>query len=158
MKSQTLWPLAVVAALAFTIAANVALFVVAGDSRHIGVEPDYYGKAVAWDSTMARRDESLALGWRLDAAIAPADGGATVRVSLNDRNGDPLPGAIVRLEAIHNLDPDGRLEARLPGVAPGIYQSVVPLRHRGLWELRFDVVRGTDRFSTSLRRDLAGGR
>ncbi|HSQ59304.1 MAG TPA: FixH family protein [Acidobacteriota bacterium] len=154
MKAKALWPLAVVGALAVTVAANVALLVVASDSRHIAVEPDYYAKAVAWDSTMAVRDGSRALGWRLDAELAPAPGGASLRVAIADPGGAPVAGAAVRVEAIHNLDSERRVRAPLRESGPGRYEAALPLGHRGLWELRFDATRGSERYVVSLRRDL----
>lgn len=155
MKAKALWPLAVVGALAVTVAANVALLVVASDSRHLAVEPDYYAKAVAWDSTMAVREGSRALGWSLDADLAPAAGGASLRVAIEDREGVPVAGAEVRVEAIHNLDSGRRVRAPLREQGPGRYEASLPLGHRGLWELRFDATRGSERYAVSLRRDLA---
>jgi nitrogen fixation protein FixH len=155
VKPAALWPLAVVAALVVTVGANVAILVLASDSRHLAVEPDYYRKALAWDSTQALQTESRALGWRLSADLAPAAAGALLRVVLADSTGAALPGAALRVEAIHNLDPNRRVHGLLAPVAPGVYEATLPLRHRGLWELRFDATRGADRFLVSVRRDLS---
>jgi nitrogen fixation protein FixH len=157
LRPATLWPLAVIAALAVTVVANVAILIAASDPRKAGVEPDYYRKALAWDSTAAERGRSAALGWSIDARLAPDRGGARVHVTLAERDGTPLTGATVRIEAIHNLDPERPVAGLLVPTAAGAYEGRMPLFHHGLWELRFDVTRGRDRFVASLRRDRGGG-
>ncbi|HET7903794.1 MAG TPA: FixH family protein, partial [Candidatus Eisenbacteria bacterium] len=72
-----------------------------------------------------------------------------------DREGAPVSGADVRVEAIHNLDSDRRVKSSLRESGPGRYEAALPLGHRGLWELRFDATRGSERYVVSLRRDLA---
>ena len=54
MNASRLWPWAIGAVLLITVAANLALFHVAGSDPSFVIEPDYYAKAVAWDSTMAQ--------------------------------------------------------------------------------------------------------
>lgn len=157
IKAATLWPAAVIAALGVTVIANVAILIASSDPRKSGVEPDYYAKAVAWDTTAAERGRSLALGWRADARLTPDPGGARVRVTLVDRAGEPLQGARVSIEAIHNFDPEHPVTGVLVEAAPGAYDATLPLHHRGLWELRVTAILGKDRYFTSLRRDREGG-
>lgn len=154
MKAEKLWPLAVVGVLAVTVIANAAMLLVAGDPSQRAIEPDYYRKAVAWDSTLAERARSAALGWTLDARLEPAAGGARLRVSLADAAGAPLAGARVRVTALHNLEADRPTVADCGESTPGAYEASLPLRRAGLWELRVEAVRGAERFTTSLRREL----
>lgn len=154
MKPGALWPVAIVGVLAITVGANAYLVFQARDPSVYVVEPDYYRKAVQWDSTLAQRDRDAALGWRLDAALAPYARGLSVVVTLADSAGAPLTGARVQLEAISNVDAARRVEVALVESRPGTYRLDGALPHDGLWELRFDVGRGGQRFTADLRREL----
>jgi nitrogen fixation protein FixH len=155
MRSGKWWPLALAAVLGVTVAANVFLLYAANDRNAAAVEPDYYRKAVAWDSTAAQAAQSAGLGWRIDAAILPLDprGAGVVQVRIARPDGAPLAGARVTCSAIHNLDAAHRPQAEtvLDGIGEGTL--VLPLRRAGLWELRFAVKHGAERFTASLRRD-----
>jgi nitrogen fixation protein FixH len=155
VKPAVLWPLAVVGALVVTVGANIAILVLANDSDKAVVEPNYYEKAVAWDSTMAQGRRNDSLGWSIGATLTPSAGGARLEARLADRTGSPLTGATLRVEAIHNVDAARRIEATLRDAGGGAYGADLPLRHVGLWELRFTAVRGGDRFTEDLRRDLS---
>ena len=51
--------------LALTVAGNLWVMRIANADPSFSVEPDYYRKAVDWDSTMAQRARNEALGWQL---------------------------------------------------------------------------------------------
>ncbi len=157
MKKGAWWPIAAGGVLAATVAANGVLLYQANGRDAAVVEPDYYRRAVRWDSTLAERQRDAALGWRLDAALGALepDGGASLAVRLADRDGRPIEGAAVRVTAISNLDAAHAVRATLAGGPGGAYAARLPLARRGLWELRFDVARGGERFSAALRRDTA---
>lgn len=157
MKPGQLWPAAMIAVLALTVIANLAVLSLAHDPDAAIVEPDAYPRAVAWDSTAARRDASDALGWTAVAAIGALEGAgesarADVQVTIVDRDGRPVDGASVTVEAIHNREirrPSAELAAR----GGGAYAAAMPLPRAGLWELRVQADRGGDHFTTSLRAD-----
>ena len=153
-KWAALWPVAIVCVLGLTVGANIILFMVARDPHAAAIEPDYYTKAVAWDSTLAEQQRSLRLGWSADAELVEAShDGANVRVRLLDREGHPLSGARVQVEAIHNLQADVRIKGVLAEADAGVYGMRMHLQREGLWELRLVVTRGHDRWETSLRRE-----
>jgi len=153
-----MWPVAVIAVLGITVAANAWLLVAAHDPNAAVVEPDYYRRALKWDSTAALAAASARLGWRADAAIGPldADGRARVAVRLSAPDGRPIAGARVRVTAIHNRDAALHRTALL-AERDAAYAGTLELRHAGLWELRIDASRGADRFVTRLRRDAGQG-
>jgi len=155
MRSGKWWPLAIAGVLGVTVAANVFLLYAANDRNAAVVEPDYYRKAVAWDSTAAQSARSARLGWRVDAAILPLDRAGTgeVHVRVTRPDGAPVAGARVGCTAIHNLDAAQRPYAETVLDADGAGVIVLPLRRAGLWELRFGVTRGAERFTASLRRE-----
>ncbi len=161
MSPGRLWPAAMIAVLALTVIANIAVLRLAHDPDAAIVEPDAYPKAVAWDSTAARRDASQALGWSAVATIEPITGAgdaarAVVRLRLVDRAGLPVDGARTKVEAIHNRELR-RPSAGLVGRGDGVYEATLPLPRSGMWELRVDAVRGEARFTTSLRADAVRG-
>jgi nitrogen fixation protein FixH len=146
-----------IAVLALTVVANLAVLSLAHDPDAAIVEPDAYPRAVAWDSTAARRDASDALGWTAVAVIGAIEGAgdaarASVRVTIVDRDGQPMDGARVEVEAIHNRE-RRRPSAVLAGRGAGTYEASMPLPRAGLWELRVHADRGEAHFTTSLRAD-----
>jgi nitrogen fixation protein FixH len=158
MRGARLWPLAIAAVLGLTVAANTWIFWEARDRNAAAVEPDYYRKAVAWDSSMADERRSAALGWRAEAELgAVAAAGTALTVRLAGPDGAPLDGATVEVTAIHNLDALHHVDARLAPLGGGAYAARLPLRHVGLWELRLRAVRGADRYRVTLRRDAPAG-
>jgi nitrogen fixation protein FixH len=155
LKLERLWPLGVVAVLAVTVLANVAVLWLARDRDAAVVEPDYYRRAVGYDSTLAARDRSAALGWRaeVELGVPGADGGARVRVRLLGRDGAPLDSARVTVGAVHNLDAAHVVRAELPAEGGGRYAAVVPLGRPGWWELDLEAVRGADRYRVRVHCD-----
>jgi nitrogen fixation protein FixH len=159
MKKGWIWPLMIVAALLFTVGANVVMLSAAsGDANGSVVEPEYYRKAVEWDRTMARRAESERLGWRAAVAMGAlagerAEAARTVRVVLTDSTGAVVRGADVTVTMIHNLDAATPVRGALVAAADGAYASALPALRRGLWEVRVDARRGTERFHVTLRTD-----
>jgi nitrogen fixation protein FixH len=157
IQSGHWWIAAVVAVLALTVAANIGLVMLAGDPDAGAVEPDYYAKGVAWDSTLAQERHDRDLGWTVDAVVGGVSRtGADIRLRLTDRDGKALDGADVRVEAIHNAQAGHRIHAVLPpaGDGGGAYAARLPLHRPGLWELRVTVRRAGEVFTANLRREV----
>lgn len=158
MKPGAMWPVAIIGVLAVTVGANIWLFYEARDPNVVAIEPDYYRKAVAWDSTMAQAERDVQLGWRAEvSAGALAAGGSSVAVALTDSTGGTLDGAAVSVECIHNADALHHVKATLAPAGGGRYAALVPLPRAGLWEVRITARRGTDLFTASRRTDVARG-
>lgn len=153
MKQGMGWPIGVATILALTVAANVAVMRIANDDPSFSVEPDYYRKAVNFDSTMAQERKNLSLGWGFDAAIDSIGDGRQTRLSvkLRDASAAPLPGAHVAVMARFNARANDTLTAVLEEQAPGTYVTTLPIAHPGEWEVRVDATQGSQRFSTSAR-------
>lgn len=148
MKAARLWPLALTAVLAITVAANCWLLWAANDDQHLAFEPDYYRKALAWDSTMAQSGRNLALDWRATARLDPR---GQLAVTLADRHGLPLAGARVTAEVIPIAHADRYRSVTLTEGEPGDFGVAIPLVYSGLHEIRLSVVRLRDRFTVVLR-------
>jgi len=157
MKPGMGWPIGIVVVLAATVAANIVVMRVASSDAAFAVEPDYYKKAVAFDSTMATERRSNALGWSARSSIVASDsiGRPMLTVTLVDAQGQPLQGATVNVTALANARANDILSAALHETAPGQYQARLSAKFAGLWEVRIDAVRGADRFVTSTRTDVA---
>lgn len=151
MKRGMLWPIGIAGILTLTVGANIALYAVAGDDPSFAIEPDYYAKAVAWDSTMAQARMNATLGWRLTPSLAPfAKSGAHLAVALADSAGARIQGATVVVSAAYVGRASVVLTDTLAADANG-YSTVLPVAHSGQWELQFHVTRGSDRFTATAR-------
>jgi nitrogen fixation protein FixH len=147
------WPAGVILALAATVAVNLLMLRAATSRDAAVVEPDYYRKALAWDSTLAARRHDAALGWRLEAMLERAGrSGADLVVSLADREGRPLAGAGITVTAIHNAEARRPVAAMRTG-ADGVARARLPLARPGRWELRLEARHAGETFSASLRRE-----
>jgi nitrogen fixation protein FixH len=150
-----LWPLGLTLALALSAGGNVVFMIVASRDASFSVEPDYYRKALDWDRTMAQEAANRALGWTatVDEA-APAARGRRLVLRLRDRDGEPVDGAEVTLEARHGARAADVVHGRLVDVGQGRYAAELLLARAGLWELRVRAERGAQVFTRRLAADL----
>jgi nitrogen fixation protein FixH len=151
MRRPGAWPLGITAILLTFASANLWMMHVAGSDPSFAVEPDYYQKAVAFDSTMAAEARSARLGWNASSVIAVVDGGARVAVTLRDSAGQPVTGARVSVDARFNARANDVLTGTLAEDGPGTYSAPLKVGHGGEWEVRVDAVRGEQHFVTSTR-------
>jgi nitrogen fixation protein FixH len=165
-KTGWYWPWLLTAAMSGVVVSNVWMAVVAtSDANGSVVEPDYYRKAVRWDSTMAARAASDALGWTATSAMS-ADAAAsaatpalaTVHVTLLDAVQEGVVGADVKVTLIHNADAGRPTELALRELGDGRYGAEAPLARWGRWEVRVSATRGAanaaERFVAITHTDL----
>ena len=152
MKRSTWWPIGIATILATTVAANMALLYVSSGDPSVAIEPNYYAKAVAWDSSMAQSAHNARLGWHLVPRLADFTprNGAVLTVTLSDSTGARIDDATVNVSALYNGRAGIVLESTL-NHGDGAYSTTLPVSHRGQWELRFDVRRGPERFTNTTR-------
>ena len=157
MKPGMGWPIGVVVILGATVIANIVVMRVANNDPSFAIEPDYYQKAVAFDSTIAEERRSVALGWTATSTIVASDtaGRPTLTVTIADARRQPVQGATVTVTALANARANEILSAALREVAPGRYQGALAARFAGQWEVRIDAVRGSEHFVVSTRTDVA---
>jgi nitrogen fixation protein FixH len=147
------WPWFIAALLVATAGGQAIMLYAATHDPTFAIEPDYYAKAVAYDTTIMRGRENIRLGWRASGAMTASDGGASVRIAVIDSAGLPVTGARISAVAIHNLDGSHPIPVPLTEAGGG-YVGRIDHAHRGLWEIRLDAVRGADHFTPSLRVDF----
>jgi len=107
---------------------------------------------VNWDSTLAQARVNETLGWRLTpslGAFTPSRG-SELRVRLTDSTGAPIVGATVKVSAFFNARANQIVDTTLAAAAAG-YEGRLQVNHSGVWELRFEVTRGSARFTSTSR-------
>jgi sulfite exporter TauE/SafE len=132
IERKTWWPVTIVAILAATVGVNAWIYWVANQDQGIGIEPDYYKKAVAWDSTLEQSRRNLALGWHVQPTLAAftPQSGADLRVTVADSTGAMIPDATVRVYAFFNARAGDAVDSTLVPHA-GIYETHLPVHHGG---------------------------
>lgn len=156
MKRGAAWPIAVGVILGTCVAANIWIIHIANSDPSFAIEENYYQRAVHWDDEMAQQRRNQELGWRLLpslSGIGRDSGGAELRVALRDAAVSPITGAAITVRAVHLARANQPLEATLLADAGGGYTAQLPIRRPGLWELRFEVRRGGERFTATERLD-----
>lgn len=153
MKAGMAWPIGIVVILSTTVIANLAVMRIANNDPAFAIEPDYYKKAVAFDSTMAQERRSNALGWVASTRIAPVTDGAATRlhVTLRDEASQPVVGATVLVTALFNARANALINATLVEDSAGVYSAPMAISTPGEWEVRITATRDTSHFMTSLR-------
>jgi nitrogen fixation protein FixH len=153
MKRGTWWPIAITGVLATTVAANIWVMRIANDDPSFAIEPDYYKKAISWDSTLGQARTNAQLGWRLTPALGPLapGGGARLTARLSDSNGAAITGATVRVSAMQVARASDVHNATLDATAAGEYGVQLDAKIPGQWELRFDVRAGSTHFTETAR-------
>lgn len=155
MKRGAMWPIAMAGILACGVGANVWLIRIASADPSFAVEENYYQRALRWDDELAQRARNDSLGWYVQAALAPASGrGDTeVHVRLWDALGTPIVADTARVRALHVARAADVFDLELLPVEGGGYVARMPMMRHGLWELRFEIWRGADRFTAVRRLD-----
>ena len=153
MKAGAGWPIGITAILGATVAANLVMMRVANNDPSFAVEPDYYRKAVFFDSTMAQTRRNRDLGWSAQTvADSIVPGRPTrLRVLLRDEAAQPVLGAQVAATVLFNARANDLTTTTLRDEGAGVYTTSVPINTPGEWEVRVNATRDTSHFTSSTR-------
>ncbi|MBL0937569.1 MAG: FixH family protein [Gemmatimonadaceae bacterium] len=153
MKPGIGWPIGISCILGATIIGNLTVMRIAKSDPAFAIEPDYYRKAVQYDSTMAQERRNIALGWQVVAQVEPinANDSARVVVTLNGPDATPLTHARVAVMARFNARANDTLTAVLTEQVDGQYVTTLPIGHVGEWEIRVDARRDQSHWQESQR-------
>jgi nitrogen fixation protein FixH len=153
MKAGMGWPIGITVILGATVAANLVMMRIANNDPSFSVEPDYYKKAVFYDSTMAQARRNLDLGWGVQAFVDSIVAGqpTRLRVVLRDEQALPLLGATVQATVLFNARANDLTTATLTDEGAGVYTASVPIKTPGEWEVRVNATRDTSHFTSSTR-------
>jgi hypothetical protein len=150
------WAMVPVVLLTLGVAGVVLLGSIAANDPGFALERDYYQRAVHWDRQQAEWAENQRLGYRLGAEVRDAGSGVEVVARVVDRAGAALTGAHIEVEAFANARAGARRTLTLVEADAGSYRAPLGAVRPGLWELRFTVERGKDRFTEVVRVDVPG--
>lgn len=145
-----LWPAALVGALALTVIGNIWLLRAATDQT-LGLEPDYYARAVSWDSTLAQRETNARLGWQASGVLTTeSDGKATLTIQFTDQASQAITDPACTVEIIPVAWADRATTASMISTQDACTLSTT-LAYPGLHEIRVTTTAGGQRFSAILR-------
>ncbi|HJL40864.1 MAG TPA: FixH family protein [Myxococcales bacterium LLY-WYZ-16_1] len=150
MKASITWPLIIVAFLALSVGANVALIYFASTDPSFAVEENYYEKAIHWDETAALRAASERLGWDVKLTSSPA----RLQIRLSDRSDEPVEGAWVEVKAFPNIRATQAVTGELRETRAGTYELEGSFLPAGIWEVRLKAERGDEVFVQTLRTEI----
>lgn len=154
LTSAQRWPAAIVAVLLAQVVFGAWMSHVASDDPHFAVEPNYYARAVNWDSTMAQARVDQATGWRATATLTRAAGSpAILHIALVDSVGAAAVADTVtaELRAIAHSNDVTRLT--LTRDSTGYSASVADAGH-GLWDVQLRAIHRRALFTAKLRTEL----
>ena len=151
MKRIPRWPVGITVLLVAFAAGNIQMMRIAASDPSFAVEPDYYQKAVRFDSTLAQERSNHELGWTATSRIERVPGSGRVAVTIVDRAGTPVTDARVRVDARFNARAAEILTAELVESRPGTYEAPLDVKYGGEWEVRLDAVRGGAHYTASTR-------
>jgi len=151
------WPWIIGGLMAVVLGANLILMYVATSDPSFAVEENYYQKGLDWDDKRAQDRTNTDLGWSLQLEVAArrsADGTTGLTANLIDRDGQPISDATIHLEAFHNARAAAIQKRDLAPRGDGRYSASLLMRRPGLWEFRFEVSRGEQRFTHTVVQEL----
>lgn len=156
-RRDQIWPSIVIVALGGNLALGVTLMRVANADPHFAVEPDYYRRAVGWDSIQAQARESAELGWRVHPSLGAVTGEPLALILVvTDAAGVPLEGVELSVEGRAVAHAANAVNASLlPTENVGAYRAVMPITRTGLWEFRLRLRRGDALTTQQLRMKLS---
>ncbi len=152
------WPAVIIGALTLHVVVSLATVWVATSNPSYAVEEDYYQKALHWNDRRAQDLANAGLGWQVAVSVQPpssAGDPAALELNLADRQGLPVDGAAVSVEAFHNARAGRILRAALTADGDGRYTAPMPMKRSGVWEIRIIAIRGDATFTHRETRFLS---
>jgi nitrogen fixation protein FixH len=144
------WPAIIVTLLGLHVALWLGFTYIAVRDPSFAVEPDSYMRSLQWDVTAAQMRHNRELGWSVELETEPAAairGDRRFACRIVDRDGKPVGGASVALEAFHHARGNDRQRIQLIEEKEGVYAARPILRKGGTWECRLTVKRGAETFT-----------
>lgn len=155
MNPKIIWISIIVALLAIPCVFYGAMLVLV-QVYPVTFEPNYERKAANWDQIRRQQQRSGQLGWTLDLHTTPSDQPYQVEVTLGiaDRQGQPVAGAAVEIEAFHTAHAAKMIQLKMKQAEDGTYQAILPIRHSGMWEFQVTAKHENDLFLQTLQKNV----
>ncbi|MBH24644.1 MAG: hypothetical protein CMH57_09375 [Myxococcales bacterium] len=152
------WPGLIIALLLFSVGSQVALVFASRSDQGVQIEEDYYNRALDWDSLQTLRQQSQALGWKVDVNVGDLTeaGERPIVFTIRDRDDKPVQGLRGEVDLKRPSKAGVLSTAPLQAVdgQPGTYRAQAPVTQQGLWDLILRVNRDDTRFLAELRREV----
>lgn len=132
ISTGRVWPLAIVGLLLLNVCV-CAVTVVAALSSPISIEPDYYEKAMAWETDRAA--DPSAFGWMVGVTVQAG----MIDLSVVGPDGRPAPATAASGVCFHQARADRRVEVAFTLVGDGRFLAPLPESRSGRWELRLEL-------------------
>ena len=98
-----------------------------------------YDEGVAFNDTIRAQQQQDALGWRGEVAVdLHAGQPGSVRFTLQDKSGQPIPGAKVSGQLFRPVQAGLDQTLTLDEIQPGVYQGQATVPQPGQWDLRLE--------------------
>ncbi len=144
------WPWILMAGPAAVIVAGAVTIWLAVSSSDGLVADDYYKRGLAINQELRRDEAALSLG--ITAGVEARDG--VLRVRLTARGAAP---EVLFAQLVHPTRAGHDQRLRLPRVAPGVYETRLPVLPAGHWRIVLEDPRGEWRLTPTLTLPLAKG-
>jgi nitrogen fixation protein FixH len=120
-----------VAAFLLLIVVDVVLVTIAVSTQTGVVVKNHYERGLAYNQYLADDEAQKARGWQ--GKLALADQGRAVSLTLLDKSGQPLSGAVVEVNLMRTVQDGMDFKVALAETAPGVYMKEVTFPQPGLW-------------------------
>lgn len=140
-RSALFWPLLIVGLLVLHVVGMMTATVIATRDRSFVVLPNYYQRALHWEERKAAADASERLGWTRRIELGAYDAARrtrAVQIRLADRDGRPVDGLTLRVNAAPELRPTETQSLTFAPHGPGVYAADVLISTDGPWTFDID--------------------
>jgi nitrogen fixation protein FixH len=121
---------------AVIFAMNIYFIMVSTSTFRGEDEQKPYLQGVAYNQTLARRAEQMALGWKAAISATRLSGGnVRIEMRMMDRDGRPVKGPELGGELRHPADENRDRPIDLKLVGPGTYQAELAGISPGAWDV-----------------------
>jgi nitrogen fixation protein FixH len=149
-RSGRWWPMLIVSLLGMNASIVGVTVYFAFSDKSAATEPDYYAKALDFDSTIRQREASARLGWTAAPMLRATKDGKSMElaITLVDREDRPVTGATVSAIAFASARSGQRQAISLVAVdsLSGVYAAPLGIDRSGRWNIRITATRGGDTF------------
>lgn len=155
ISPNIVWPMVIIALLLANITVAVGTLVVSKAKGGVQVVPNYYARAVAWDSLAVVEQNAVALGW--SAQVTANLSNPVLSINFADSIGQPLGklAAVVAVSRPQSSKPVGTFRLD-PTSTPGEYRSdSVSFVGRGLYDFSITAIRDGQLFVDRQRIELS---
>lgn len=157
---EWIWPVVIIGLLGLNMVVVAITVIAATSDPSVAVEPDYYQKALAWDSDRDERRDPSEDGIDLSIQLLPnpdplSKGQVVVALA---KAGLPIERAQIEAVLFHFARSGERQAATLVEQGPGVYAAPAALRREGNWEIRLRMLTEGRGYQFTRQAELYGAR